>query len=208
MTPNWPTDWWADHRSPFPNTMDYRVMETIGNNQNNQTLKYASIAQRDRFINTASGEYDSEVVMFDNFFAQFGGYNAYVNAFKMIQQDGINWSNVSPNPSEKLTEYVIAYLQMGFHTTSDLTSTFVNAGVGTKDTSIASYSVSASVVGQIADARCSIQAAAGQGLDTSAALSNLRSGDYTAAKMNVSCTGCPTDSCHCNSSSQCVARWR
>jgi F5/8 type C domain len=209
MTPSWPTDWWADHRSPFPNAMDYRVMQTIGNSQNNQTLKDAANAQWHRFGDTRSGEYDSEVVMFDSFFTQYGGYNAYVNAFKMIRADGIRWSSVSGNPSEKLSEYVIAYLQMGFQTTGDLTSTFTSAGVGTKDTTIPSYSLSAQVVGDIATARCSIQAGAAQGLSTSTALSNLRSGNYAAANMNTTCTGCPTGFCGCDSvNNRCVAPWK
>jgi hypothetical protein len=209
MTPNWPTDWWADHRSPFPNEMDYRVMQSIGNSQNNQTLKNAATAQFNRFQNTASGEYDSEVVMFEGFFASYGGYAGYNRGFGMIRGDGINWSNVSPNPSEKLSEYVIAYFSMGFQTTTDITSKFSSAGVGTKDTTIAAYSVNPAVVGDIATARCSIQAGAAQGLSTTTAMSNLRSGNYSAANMNTTCTGCPTGICGCDSvANRCVAPWR
>ncbi|HEU0201682.1 MAG TPA: hypothetical protein VFR86_14775 [Burkholderiaceae bacterium] len=45
FSPGWPTDWWADHRSPFPNLMDIRVMETIGTAQSNALLLASSEAQ-------------------------------------------------------------------------------------------------------------------------------------------------------------------
>src|SRR5207248_661555 len=34
----WPTDWWADHQSAFPNLMDFHVMNTIGVANNDQNL--------------------------------------------------------------------------------------------------------------------------------------------------------------------------
>jgi len=45
----WPTDWWADDISPFPNAMDIAVLKYLGNISNNNTLLNASAAQQERF---------------------------------------------------------------------------------------------------------------------------------------------------------------
>ncbi|HEX3597554.1 MAG TPA: hypothetical protein VHU80_20740, partial [Polyangiaceae bacterium] len=34
----WPTDFWADHQSAFPNVMDFHIMNTIGTANNDQNL--------------------------------------------------------------------------------------------------------------------------------------------------------------------------
>jgi hypothetical protein len=186
ITSNWPTDWWADHRSPFPNSMDYHVMQVIGTAESNPTVLAAADAQHRRFGVAGQPEYDSEVAMFDSFYDRFGGFTPFVNTFKLIQADQMDWSRVAPNPSPLLSEYVIAYLQLGMRTTTDLTqSDFVAAGVGTKDTSIKPYQVSAADVKSIADAHCSI---AGARTDPSVApgtistaLDNLRRGNFAQA---------------------------
>jgi hypothetical protein len=144
--------------------------------------------------------------MFDNFFDRFGGFPAYARVFDFVQKDGLSWPQVAPNPSPLLTEYVIAYLSVGFATRQDLTPTFVNAGVGTKDTQIPSYFVDAAAVGDIADAHCSIAAAT---VSTTAARAALARGDYRNAKVPAACGAkCPS-TCACDSVlNQCVAPWR
>src|ERR1700761_9464922 len=62
----WPTDWWADHRSPFPNAMDEQLMRYVGNLQHDQTLLDAAAAQRVRFGDPHQKSYDRQVVMFDD----------------------------------------------------------------------------------------------------------------------------------------------
>jgi hypothetical protein len=203
----WPTDWWADHRSPFPNSMDYHVMKHIGDQQNDANLQAAALAQHRRFTVPGQGEFDTEVVMFDTFFDRYGGFPAYARVFDIIQKDGLRWPSVAPNPSPLLSEYVMAYLSIGFGSRVNLTSEFVAAGVGTKDTQIPPYTVSADVVTAIADAHCSIVAATGS---TTAALAALRRGDYVNARVPSTCsTRCPsTTTCACDTvTNTCVAPW-
>jgi hypothetical protein len=234
----WPTDWWADDRSPFPNAFDYEIMEAIGTAQNNQTLLLSATAQKNRFDNESQNPsgYDPEVAMFINFFSQFctgspcSGFPAYTNAFNYVVEDGISWPNVSGDTnftgdndfSAQLSEYVIAYLQMGFATTTDQTSTFVSAGVGSYDLpptnfgcpspdcgyTYPAYTVGTTAVWDIAAAHCSIQAAKGAGVNVSTQLSDLQSGDY----QNAIATGgtqatCPSECSWSTSQSQCVPLW-
>ena len=49
VSSGWPTDFWADHISAFPNSMDWHIMETLGNKDNNANLLTASAAQKQRF---------------------------------------------------------------------------------------------------------------------------------------------------------------
>lgn len=218
ITGNWPTDWWADHRSPFPNSMDYHIMKVIGEKENNPTVLAAADAQHRRFGIKGLNEYDSEVAMFDSFYDRFGGFDAFSRTFRLIQDDKMQWSDVAPNPSPLLSEYVIAYLQLGFKTKTDLTkSDFVAAGVGTKDTTIPPYTVSPNHVKSIGDAHCSI---AGARTDPNVsqskintALDHLRHGDFSQAFVTSrSCKQTPPDQapaeCSCNGSSlKWVASW-
>jgi hypothetical protein len=168
----WPTDWWADHRSPFPNAMDEQVMRYIGNAQNNRTLKDAAEAQHVRFALPDQKSYDRQVVMFDKLFDQFGGFDGLSRFFRLVEEDGIRWPVVGhdatfsgdDNHSEQLSEYVIAYLSLGFETKKDLTPVFVEYGVGTDDKKIPSYKLNPAAVKAIADAHCSIHAASAAGL--------------------------------------------
>ena len=228
----WPTDWWADHRSPFPNAFDYEIMQAIGTAENNNNLLLSATAQKNRFDNQSQDPsgYDTEVAMFINLWTQFcqgspcSGFPPYSNAFKFVIEDGISWPNVSEDPNytgdndygAQLTEYVIAYLQMGFATTTDQTQTFVNAGVGssaafTQGCSACvppTYTVDPAVVYEVAAAHCSIQAAKGAGVDVSTQLTDLQSGNY----QNAIATGgtqatCPSECAWSASQTQCVPLW-
>lgn len=215
ISPGWPADWWADQRSPFPNAMDYHFMQDIGTTQNNPTLLAAATAQKEIFTDPSLSSYDTEVVMFDTLYNQFGGFSAFENAFKLIQGDGIVWNTVtatSPsddNISPLLTEYVIAYLQLGFKTKTDLTqSVFVADGVGTLDKTIAPYVVDPNVVLGVANAHCSIRSAAAAGVNTGAALTALQHGDYKDAIVSggIAAT-CPSECTWQTTTGQCVAPW-
>ncbi len=208
----WPTDWWADHRSPFPNAMDEEFMRSIGKAQNNPTLLAAADAHHERFADPKQPGYDAETAMFVNFYNQFGGFPPFATTFQLVQEDGLEWETVNPgspgnqNHGERLSEYVIAYLQLGFHTTSDLTPTFIAAGVGTKDPAIPAYTPLAANVEAIANAHCSIEAARGAGVDVSAQLSALQHGDFQNAKATGGTAAtCPSE---CSvKAGQCVAPW-
>jgi hypothetical protein len=210
----WPTDWWADHRSPFPNAMDEQVMKYIGTEQNNQTLLNAAQAQHERFADPGISGYDSEVAMFDNFFNQYGGFKAYSKFFQLVEKDKLSWPSVSQDSSYTgdndysalLSEYVAAYLSMAFNTTSDLTSTFASAGVGTLDTTEPSYTLNSSAVLGVGNAHCSISAASGAGVNVNSQLSQLQSGNYQKAIASGGTqAACPSE---CSwSGGKCVAKW-
>ncbi len=209
MTSGWPTDWWADHRSPFPNAMDEVIMRDIGQRTSNQTLLNAATAQHERYT---TSERDPEVLMFLAFFSRFGGFPTYNRVFSLVRGDGVQWDTVSPaNPSALRTEYVIAYLQLGFRTTADLTqSDFVTSGVSRATPQDAAYTISATNVGDIADAHCSIASARNGGTSVNAFLDKLRHGDFHGARVASAPCGstCPAE-CGCNTqTNQCVAPWR
>jgi hypothetical protein len=214
----WPMDWWADHLSPFPNSMDYHVMLSIGQSQGNTTLTNAALFQHERFGVAGLRDYEPEVAMFDNFYDRFGGYAAFVRTFSLLQGDGLKFDGVDKsNPGATRTEYTMAYLHLGFRTTADLTSEFIAAGVGTKDKMISPYVPDKTHVKAIADAHCSIAGARGDpavsATTLNTALANLRSGAYATAKIAAqqSCALTATDKkpaeCTCAANGQWVAPW-
>jgi hypothetical protein len=208
MTSGWPTDWWADHRSPFPNAMDEEVFRDLGARQGNPVLTNAGIAQHERYT---MSERDPEVLMFLSFFDRFGGFPAYNRVFALVRADGLQWDRLGvANPSALRTEYVIAYLQLGLRTAVDLTqSDFVSAGVSRATHQDAAYVISATNVGDNADAHCSIASARASGTNVTSALSRLRAGDFRGARVpNAPCgSTCPAE-CACSVSNTCSARWR
>jgi len=227
VSPGWPTDWWADDRSPFPNGFDYEIMKAVGTEQNNSNLLLAATAQKNRFDNKAQNPsgYDAEVAMFIKFFDDFcegspcSGFPAYTRAFKLAIDDRISWPNVSGDTSytgdndysAQLTEYVIAYLQMGFRAKKDHTQTFVDAGVGSAANAIqgqSPYTVDPKAVCGVALAHCTIQAAKGAGQPYSQQLANLQSGSYQDAITNGGTQAkCPKE-CSWNAYlSQCEPLW-
>ena len=214
----WPMDWWADHLSPFPNSMDYHVMLSIGQSQGNTTLTNAALYQHERFGVSGLTDYEPEVAMFDSFYDRFGGYAGFVNTFSLLQGDGLKFGGVDKsNPGATLTEYTMAYLDLGFRTTTDLTGDFIAAGVGTRDKTISPYTPDKTHVKAIADAHCSIAGAKGDpavsGSTLSTALANLRSGAYSTAKIATqqSCTltasAMRPAECTCAANGQWVAPW-
>jgi len=109
----WPTDWWADHISAFPNWGDYRIMLTIGNNTMNPNLLSAAAAQKGNFWPGGSRP-DPRVQMFDAIFLLPGfGFGGYTHLMQMQQGDKIMWDNLGvANPSQKRSEYVLAYMSL------------------------------------------------------------------------------------------------
>lgn len=207
----WPKDWWADHRSPFPNTLDEYVMRAIGTQEGNQTLLAAATAQHERMAVAGLPGYDPEVAMFNTLYNQYGGFSAFGNAFELIQADALALGTDDPtvNPSPLLTEYTIAYIQLGIHTTKDLTqSLFVASGVGTLDTTIAPYNVDSNAVRAIASAHCSVVAASAAGVNVSTQLAALETGNYVnAVAAGGTRATCPSECAWNTTTARCVAPW-
>jgi hypothetical protein len=210
--------------------MDQEVMLKVGTDQSDSTLLAASDVQHERFTDPGQSGYDPETAMYTDFYNQYGGFDAYSRFFKLMQEDGIQWPSVSGDAqytgdndwSAQLSEYVIAYFSLAFGTTTDLTATFVNAGVGklsatmmNKTTVVAvikPYTVDPAVIRDIANAHCSIQAALANHLTGDAlsavrqSLQNLQHGNYThAIATGGSSSSCPTE-CTWNQN-KCVAKW-
>lgn len=234
VTGGWPTDWWADHRSPFPNAMDYRVFDDLG---------YPAVAEvhRNRFIVPGTDGYDEQVVLFGEtlFNLPNFGFEGYSRSFALIQADQMSWSKLrdppnyqeqtqfgSGNPSSLLSEYIIAYISLGAG--SDQTQSFLDTGIGQQpsnwiDPPWQTYTASSQAVGDIADAHCSLAAAGAAittAVDTAAgdALAAAREafwkGDYVNATAvipnypGVCGADCPSE-CGCKGDTdRCVAPWR
>jgi len=186
-------------------------MRYIGNVQKNQTLKDAADAQHVRFAHPNQKSYDRQVVMFDNLFGQFDGFDGLSRFFRLVDDDGIRWPVVGQDPtfsgddnhSEQLSEYVIAYLSLAFGTKKDLTPVFVEYGVGTEDKKIPPYKLNPAAVKAIADAHCSIHAAAAAGRPQ---LQKLQQGDYRHALASGGTSrSCPNECAWTND--RCVAKW-
>jgi hypothetical protein len=215
----WPTDWWADHRSPFPNSMDYHIMKTIGDTQSNTNLQTAAGIQHYRFGVPGQSGYDSEVAMFDFFYDNYSGYTPFKSTFAIMSKDGMKWDKLlTTNGSQLRTEYVIAYLQLGLGTATDLTkSSFTASGVGSMDVKTPTYTADPTHVKAIADAHCSIAGASSDpnvaSGTISAALANLVKGDYAHAIVaSQSCAQTSAGSipaeCVCDGTNhQWVAAW-
>ena len=197
---NWPVDWWADHRSPFPNMLDEHVMREIGEETNNEALENGAILQHQQF-DTGGPSYDPEVVMFDNFFNRYGGFAVFRRFFRLVDEDNIHWPG--NNPSQLRSEYVIAYLSLAFGTSSELTPTFAAAGVGSLDKSTAPYVLDGVAVRAVANAHCSIHAARP---NSTLQLMQLQQGNYQGAVASGGIEQlCPSE---CTwSQSRCVAKW-
>jgi hypothetical protein len=100
----WPTDWWANHRSPFP------LMTAV-------QIEHALVPQvavyHGRELSTPLGQ------MFLHLKDQYG-WALFRRAFAAARKDGINWERIGQNPSALRTNYVCAYLQA--HAPEDLAS--------------------------------------------------------------------------------------
>ena len=206
----WPTDFWADHVSAFPNSLDWHIMQTLGTKNNDGNLSKAAVAQKGRFY-PGGDSVDARVGMFDNIFdLPSFGFDGYSRVFKLVEADKMSWDGLGvPNADVKRTEYVIAYLSLGAQ--KSVTDIMKAAHVGDGTASghgDAGYMVSQQNVDAIANAHCAIAAAGAQGQNVAAAQQSLRKGSYAAVSVTGTCgQGCPSE-CACDmQANKCVAPW-
>jgi MYXO-CTERM domain-containing protein len=221
-TPGWPTDYWADHVSAFPNEMDWRIMGTLGASLSDANLVAASPAQKARFWPGGDSE-DSRVQMFDNMFIlpnMGDGYQGFSRIFSYVQGDALNWNNLAlngANPDERRSEYVAAYLSLGAGQSvlpimqtpsagySSTTSWPVCDGAwdGVSGDPNPSYTCSEANIDAIATAHCAIAANGKPAAD----LASLQAGNYAAVKSGPCGATCPSE-CGCKTATnECVAPW-
>ncbi len=151
----WPRDWWADDISPFPYAIKILVEQQTG---------HTSAAAQ----STSSA--DALVHMFLNLGSQYGT-SVYARTMSDIKNDG--WSAwFGPNPSQLLSDYVVAYLSEAAGT--DLSST-VNSAFAAKGGF--PYSINDSAVNSIMSERSSLQ----NQQRSSYCWQQFRSGNYAAS---------------------------
>jgi len=212
-SPGWPTDWWADHQSAFPNLMDFHVMDKIGVENNDQNLIKAAAAQKKRFY-PGGDSADPKVVALDNVFAAMpngDGYAGFSQMFKLQSADGVRWDNLGvPNPDVKRSEYVVAYMSLAArqNVLSILQGPGANGGGAicnnTPDGTANDkpYTCDAVHIETIATAHCAIAANGKPQAD----LMKLKGGNYTNIPSGPCGATCPVE-CGCDASDHCVASW-
>jgi MYXO-CTERM domain-containing protein len=206
----WPTDFWADHVSAFPNSMDWHIMGTLGTKDNDANLTKASVAQKKRFYPGGDSE-DARVPMFDQIFDLPNyGYDGFSRVFGYVQSDKMSWDNLGvPNSDKKRTEYVMAFLSLGARKPVTPIMQAAHVGDGTPSGhGDPGYVVVEADIDAIATAHCSIVAAGAQGVNVTADKKALQSGNYAAVAAKGKCgQGCPAE-CGCKTSTNlCVAPW-
>jgi hypothetical protein len=208
----WPTDWWADHQSAFPNLMDFHIMNKVGTADNDQNLLTAGVVQKGRFY-PGGDTADAKVVALDNVYAAMpngDGFAGFSHLFAMQSGDGVKWDNLGvPNPDVKRSEYVVAYMSLatGKSVLSLLQGPGANGGGNICNNTAdmqgdAPYTCSEAHVDAIATAHCSVAANSKPKTDLSA----LQSGNYQNVASGPCGATCPTE-CACDTSNHCVAPW-
>ena len=209
----WPTDWWADHQSAFPNLMDFHIMNTIGVANNDPNLIKGAAAQKKRFY-PGGDSADPKVVALDNVYMLMpngDGFMGFSHMFAMQTADGVKWDNLGvPNPDVKRSEYVAAYMSLaaGQSVLKTLQGPGLNGGGnicnGTPDgtTDDAPYTCSDANVNAIATAHCAANANGKKAADLQA----LRGGNYMNVPSGPCGTTCPSE-CGCDTQNHCVAAW-
>jgi hypothetical protein len=217
----WPTDWWANHRSPFPNAMDPLIMAQLKQPQ-------AASAQAARFL-PGGDSADAQVPMFTALLRDYGGFGLVRRLTDLLHGDAMQWGGladppdytrstqfISGNPSALRSHYVAAYLSLAAR--ADVTPRLNAAGVGkappnwpANGPAFKPYALDPARVANIANAHCGLNAARAQGTDISAALKALQRGNSAAvapAVTGASCgAGCPQE-CGCSSTGACVVPWQ
>ncbi len=209
----WPTDWWADHQSAFPNLMDFHIMDSVGKANSDMNLVTAAAAQKKRFYPNGDSA-DAKVVALDNVYLAMpngDGFAGFSHMFSMLSADGVKWDNLGvPNPNVKRSEYVAAYMSLATNKAvlpllqgpGDNGGGKIcnNTADGTQGD--APYTCNEAHIDAIATAHCSI-AANGK---PSADLSKLRAGTYDGIASGPCGATCPSE-CACDMSNHCVAPW-
>jgi len=209
----WPTDWWADHQSAFPNMIDFHAMSKIGTDNADANLTKAAAAQKKRFY-PGGDTADAKVVALDNVFGIMpggDGFAGFSKMFRLLTNDGIKWDGLGvENPDVKRSEYVVAYMSLaaGQSVLDMLKGPGDNGGGnicnGTADGTAGDkpYTCSQDKVDAIATAHCSAIANGKKTADVDA----LKSGKYAQVASASCVSGCPSE-CGCDDAGQCVPSW-
>ena len=99
VSPGWPVDWWADHKSPYPLVTACLIM--------NQTdiAKLSKISE----CHLSNNLNKPFVKMFFSIYKNFGS-EFFKKMFDLMRNDSIELDYIGENPSLLRTEYVFVYM--------------------------------------------------------------------------------------------------
>ena len=99
VSAGWPSDWWANHKSPFPIMVAVEVVRDLGYEQE---------------ANECDREFESDpLYVWHRSLRRTYGWDLYRNMFSAMKTDGVQLGRLGPNPSKRLTNYVLAYMSLG-----------------------------------------------------------------------------------------------
>lgn len=121
----WPPDWWADHKSPFPAFVTWRVLSELGLSTAYNTEYRYNHGKGPLNNNPLNPDYDPsyvpgynspiwdpQVLFFEGLAAS--GWSTFAHMFQYLTDDDIDLAALDPDYISKLrTEYVLAYLSLG-----------------------------------------------------------------------------------------------
>lgn len=95
----WPTDWWANHRSPFPIMVAVEVVRDLGYLQE---------------ANEHDAEFEKDpLYVWHKKVKGTLGWSLYRKMFSAMREDGVQLDRIGSNPSRIRTNYVLAYMGIG-----------------------------------------------------------------------------------------------
>lgn len=100
-TGGWPTDWWADHVSAFPNLMDFHIMNVIGTANMDNNLLTVATAQKMRFY-PGGDSADPRVVALDDVYGMMpnmDGLAGFSQVFSLVGADKMSWETSARIPT-------------------------------------------------------------------------------------------------------------
>lgn len=94
----WPSDWWADHRSPFPIMVAIEIIRDLG-----------YVQEADDSHEEFKGD---PLYIWHREMKRKYGWRIYRNMFSAMKADGIQLDQLGPNPGKLRTNYVLAYMSI------------------------------------------------------------------------------------------------
>jgi hypothetical protein len=97
----YPSDWWSDDRSPFPEYVSCLVMKKLGYSEEAEWRQRLAAGKKDHSL---FWELDKKY-----------GFNLFAQFFKSLREDGVNLGKIGapgPHPDKLRSAYTIAYLSL------------------------------------------------------------------------------------------------
>ena len=175
---SYPSDWWADGRSPFPSFVSSLVLKELGYEQESLWLR-----------NTYADKLDHK--LYWSLHEKYG-FGIFERFFKLIGEDKIDFSVIGapwPKPDANRSLYTAAYLSMAAG--ANITDILIAQNIGKEpsdwhsrypDTEFVEYSIDPQQVDRIIQIR-GILAAEDKGDIVTKAMKSYRSGNYRAAEQ-------------------------